>query len=195
MGSVTVACVLRSGGEYGVEDVVRLRNDVMRHLPRAQFVCFSDVPVPCERMPLRYDWPGWWAKLELFDPRIACDFLYFDLDTMIVGPLGDIAAATGPVIMRDVYRPDGMQSSMMHISQSCKSVIWSAFRADPAGHMAKHAIGGDQTFLETQPVNWTRWQDVCPGRVVSYKAHGVTPDAAVVIFHGRPKPRDIGWTL
>jgi hypothetical protein len=196
VASKTVACVLRSGGCYDAEDVARLRDGVSRFLPGARFVCFSDVPVPCERIALSHDWPGWWAKMELFCPHKAGDLLYFDLDTMFVGPLDDVAAVRGPAIMRDVYRPAGLQSSMMHIPQSTKAEIWRAFISDPAGHMARHAIGGDQTFLEQF---WSdkaaRWQDVCPGRVVSYKVDGVKPGASVVIFHGAPKPRDLGWKL
>ncbi len=150
-------------------------------------------------MPLRQNWPGWWSKMELFDPSIPGDWLYFDLDTMFVDDLSDIAAVDSLTIMRDVYRPNGLQSSMMHIPQSVKVEIWRAFCADPAGHMARCTTSdcwGDQGFLEGFWLDKaSRWQDVCPGRVVSYKVHGVTPDAAVVIFHGRPKPRDIGWNL
>ncbi|WP_448043798.1 hypothetical protein [Bradyrhizobium liaoningense] len=120
---------------------------------------------------------------------------------MFVDDLSDIAAVRGPAIMRDVYRPNGLQSSTMHIPQSSKVEIWNAFTSDPAGHMARHAIGGDQTFIEQF---WTdkatRWQDACPGRVVSYKVdvlpHQRVPSgASVVIFHGRPRPREINWSL
>lgn len=200
----TVVTVLRSGGCYDALDVQKLQEGIKPFLPGADLVCFSDVPVPCVRVPLRYGWPGWWSKMEIFDPHLRGDFLYFDLDTMFVKPLSDVAAVRGLTIMRDVYRPDGLQSSMMYVPQSEKAAIWESFRADPDGHMARCSTPdkwGDQGFLEE---HWkdkvARWQDVCPGRVVSYKAdvlpnNGVPDAASVVIFHGQPKPRDIGWTL
>jgi len=56
----TVICVLRSGGQYDAEWVRKLRDGVKRNLARPhRFVCLSDVDVPCERIPLQHDWPGW----------------------------------------------------------------------------------------------------------------------------------------
>ncbi|MER8792539.1 hypothetical protein NKH71_32885 [Mesorhizobium sp. M0983] len=52
----TVACVLRSGGEFEPHHVVRLFNQVTEHLPGAKFRCFSDVDVQgVEVIPLRYE--------------------------------------------------------------------------------------------------------------------------------------------
>src|SRR6185437_3375269 len=90
---LTVACVLRSGGLYDAEWVAKLQRGVARHLTLPyRFVCFSDCPVPCERIPLRHDWPGWWSKLEIFSQPIEGTTLYFDLDTVVVGSLDRIAA-------------------------------------------------------------------------------------------------------
>lgn len=201
----TVACVLKSGGCYDAEDVAHLRCGISQHLPGARFVCFSDVQVPCERIPLRQDWPGWWSKMSLFDPDLCQDdLLYFDLDTMITGPLADIAATPGPAILRDFYRPQGLQSSVMKIPHSAKLTIWKGFCADPVWHMDRCSTPdkwGDQGFIEEHwLLNSVRWQDAHPGRFVSYKVdnlhiNGVPAGASVVVFHGQPKPRDIGWTL
>lgn len=196
-----VACVLRSGGVYDAEDVAHLFDGIERHLPGARVVCLSDVDVPCERIPLMNDWPGWWAKLEVFRPDIIGDVLYFDLDTIITGDLSAMAAIGRLTIMRDVYRPQGLQSSVMFIPQAAKRLVWSTFNAAPADHMRRHHSGGDQAFLETLWLGEAAlWQDELPGQVVSYKAgavamRGVPANCRAVIFHGRPKPRDIGWTL
>src|SRR5262245_61940013 len=86
---LTIACVLKSGGIYDATWVARLRDGVARHLPLThRFVCLSDVEVPCERIPLEHDWPGWWAKVELF--KLKAPVLFFDLDTAIVGDLENI---------------------------------------------------------------------------------------------------------
>ncbi|MER9165551.1 hypothetical protein [Mesorhizobium sp. M0715] len=102
----TVACVLRSGGDFEPGDVVRLFNQVSEHLPGAKFRCFSDVAVQgVEVIPLRHGWPRWWAKMELFLPELPDDWLFFDLDTSIVDSLADMAEVEGPVIMRERYWP------------------------------------------------------------------------------------------
>jgi hypothetical protein len=80
---ITVSCVLRSGGQYGPEHVQGLRAQAAHWLPGARFVCLSDVEVPCERAPLETDWPGWWAKIELFR-HFKGRTLYLDLDSVIV---------------------------------------------------------------------------------------------------------------
>ena len=199
---ITIACVLRSGGAYDAEDVARLRDGVAAHLGEHRFLCLSDVDVPCERVGLDEDWPGWWSKLEMFRPDIAGDLLFFDLDTIITGDLSDMAGINRLTIMRDVYRPDGLQSSVMFIPQAEKRQVWETFTEAPDEYMAQYSGGGDQAFLE--PL-WgggkaSIWQEVLPGQVQSYKAahmaeHGVPDNCRAVIFHGLPKPRGINWTL
>ncbi|TIU11448.1 MAG: hypothetical protein E5W40_11410, partial [Mesorhizobium sp.] len=66
-----------------------------------------------EVIPLRYRWPLWWSKMELFRSELPDDWLFFDLDTSIIGSLADMAAVEGPVIMRDVVQPWRLQSSIM----------------------------------------------------------------------------------
>ncbi|MER8402177.1 hypothetical protein [Mesorhizobium sp. M1348] len=67
--------------------------------------------------------------MELFRPELPGDWLFFDLDTSIVGSLADMAAVEGPVIMRDVVQPWRLQSSIMAIPQSIKVAVWEAFTA------------------------------------------------------------------
>jgi hypothetical protein len=197
----TVACVLRSGGDYGPDDVRRLRDGVEAHLPGARFVCLSDVDVPCERIPLRHDWPGWWSKLELCAPWVHGDAVYLDLDTIITGDLSDLASLNRLAIMRDVLRPDGLQSSCMFLPEADRAPVWKAFTARPESLMQAFSGGGDQAFLESL---WlpgpSRIQDLLPGQLVSFKKDvrplGRVPDnARAVIFHGLPRPRDIGWKI
>src|SRR4029079_6492258 len=84
---VTVVCVLWMGEfqdrHYSPAWVTRLRDMVAACLPLShRFICLSNVDIPgVETQPLRTGWPGWWAKLEMFDP--SRDFgdriLYLDL--------------------------------------------------------------------------------------------------------------------
>lgn len=183
-------CVLRPGGDFDAEDVTRLRRGVHEHHPDISFI----------RLPLIYDWPGWWCKMELFRPRgLRYDMLYFDLDTIIVGDLTDIAKVTGLTTLTDFNVEERIASGMMLLPEACRAEVWDKWIADPAGHMAKFP-GGDGDFLRSI---WgqtpARWQNILPGQVVSYKNHvrgkGVPADARVVCFHGRPRPREIKWNL
>jgi hypothetical protein len=206
---ITVACVLRSGGDYTAEDVERLRDGVAGNLTLPhRFVCLSDVPVPCERIPLTSGWPGWWSKMELFRPDIAGGLLFFDLDTVIAGNLDAIAAINRFAILRDVYRGGrAFQSSAMFLPEATRREVWRKWVRDPLGHMRDCGRGGDQVFLESCELTRTFWQDELPGHFVSYKVHvraehrhpretgsGSIPDnARVVIFHGYPRPREVNW--
>jgi len=218
--SVTVACVLRArpglgSGVYGPADVARLRVAVAQHLPGAAFVSLSDVEVEAPRIPLAHDWPGWWAKMELFRPDIDGDLLYFDLDTIVCGGLEGFAAARRLTMLSDFYWPERIASGVMFLPEAARARVWDAWIADPAGHIRdcerfddRRAIG-DQKFLgRVLGHDVDRWQDLVPGQVVSWKVHvrraqgsretgcGAVPAGArVVCFHGRPRPADIGWQL
>jgi hypothetical protein len=198
---LTVACVLRSGAVYDSLDVLKLGAGVGRNLSGARFACLSDVPVPCQRIPLAADWPGWWAKMELFRPDIIGDLLYFDLDTIITGDLSDMAEIGRLTIMRDVYRPEGLQSSVMYIPHDSKQAVWDRFNGNPDRYMAECGGGGDQAFLETLWLGEAAiWQDELPGQVQSYKVadmatNGVPDNCRAAVFHGQPKPRALNWTL
>lgn len=206
LAPLSVVCVLRAGGGYDAEYVERLKAGVEKHLPAEHlFVCLSDVPVPCHRIPLKHDWPGWFAKMEVF--RSPEPVLYFDLDTIICGDLTDIAAQAAQsefTALRDFYRENGLGSGMMAWNVDMRR-LYDQFAADPKGFQAHYGQRGDQVFIEDH-VNLpgvARWQDRLPGQVVSWKAHvrkaeniresgdgSIPPGARVVCFHGLPRPRD-----
>lgn len=194
-----VVTVLRSGGEFKPEHVQALHSQIDHWLLGVDGFCISDTAVTgiaCDR--LIHDWPGWWSKMELFRPDIEGDLLYFDLDTVIVGGLEDLASVNRLTLMRDVYRPDGLQSSVMFLPEADRRLVWAEWQKSPLMHMRRHRRGGDQGFLETLWLDKAdRWQDVLPGQVVSYKADirkkgdVLPPNARVIAFHGRPRP----WAL
>lgn len=200
---LSVCTVLRQSHEYTPDLVVRLAKSVNRHLPGIPFFCLSDVPVPGVTVrPLVTDWPGWWAKMELFRPDLIGDLLFFDLDTMIIGSLEDIANVNRLTLLEDFYRPTGLGSGMMYIPQDKRARVWASWVRNPLLWMDKYKAGGDQSFLEQA---WpddkaARWQDLVGSQVLSYKAHirpaNIVPkDTRVVCFHGQPRPWDINWRL
>ena len=190
-----IVCV-KQGRKYTAQYVNTLRDMVQRNLPASfegRFLCFTDDPagVECETRPLPAGVTGWWSKLYLFD---ACRgrTLYFDLDTLIVGPLDDIAAYDGSfAILRDFYRPDGMQSSVMAWNGDF-SRIWQAWL--DAGRPL--LSGGDQEWVEQQIGQVDIWQDMHPGVFASFKGSrcwfGPAAGASVIVFHGEPRPHQVG---
>lgn len=188
---LSVATVLRSGGEYRAEHVARLEEQVAQWAPGAEFWCLTDSPVEGDVL-LRHGWPGWWSKMELFRPDIEGDFLYVDLDTTIVGPL-DGFERDEVTVLRDFYRPAGLGSGLMYLPESSRREVWDKWIEKPEWYMA-HTRRGDQGFLETLWLQRAaRWQDVLPGKVVSYKvdvrpAGKVPAGTSVVCFHGKPRP-------
>lgn len=192
--------VLRGGGEYLPRHAQVLAKQVEKHLC-ADVVCYSDVPVPgVDVIPLQFKWPGWWAKMELFDPRVRGDLLYFDLDTIVVGDLGAIASVNRLTILRDFYRdgkrkPEGLGSGVMYLPEAERAEIWDKWIQQPEKYISHYRMmgKGDQAFLEDWSMErWARWQDLVPKQVMSWKVHelsaGIPPTCRVICFHGRPRP-------
>ncbi len=101
--SATVVCVLRAGRDFAPRHVQWLAAQV------PGLVCLSDQAVPGVRtIALRSSWPGWWAKLEAFDPELVPgDVLLMDLDTVVL-ELPALPSRT--TVLRDFYRPQLMQT-------------------------------------------------------------------------------------
>lgn len=206
---LTIACVLRSGGIYTTDWVEKLQRGVATHLSADhRFVCLSDMDVPCERIELAEGWPGWWSKVEIFRPGLLTGrTIYFDLDTLIVGPLDAIAAHPHKFTMcHEFYRPEKKCSTAMAWSGD-HSRIWLAMKEDPAGVMAKYAKDspemrrtkriGDQAFIEDAVgVRIETFRDLFGEKsIASFKVHAqrrIPDGAAAVAFHGLPKPAQAG---
>ncbi len=163
---LTVACVLRSGGAYDATHVAGLRDQVSHWLPSARFVCLSDVPVECERVPLESDWPGWWAKIELFR-QFKERTLYMDLDSVIVGDPAPLV--TGDFVMcRNWILPHLFTSAVMTWDGDY-SHIADAF-APVADEVMRDYVTceqwGDQAWIAEHAGNV---EGFAPGMVESYR--------------------------
>lgn len=196
--------MLRSGGEYQPEHVRWLHRQVP---PRYDVVCLSDCDIKdTETVGLRSCWPGWFAKLELFDPElIEDDILYMDLDTVICGDISELTEQPDLMALNDFYFPRYAATGIMYIPHRQKACVWEKIISH------RHNIQrfrGDGEFLRTI-CHFKRWQDIYPGYFVSYKAHiagrgmpgyhssrsegngSIPPTAKVISFHGNPRP----WKL
>jgi hypothetical protein len=194
---LTVACVLRSGGDYDVDYVEKLRDGVARHLSLAhRFVCLSDVEVPCDRVPILRSWSGWWSKLELFE-WFTGPTLYFDLDTVIVGSIDDIANYPHQFSMlSDFGRPSSCASGVMAWCGDFSNIALE-FSEERAADYLEPTRWGDQAWIsETVGLEPDRLQELFPRQIVSRKFGARWPgEERVVCFHGVPRPRDVNWTV
>lgn len=195
---VTVACVLWigdfEGRRYSPAWVTRLRDLVAVWLPEPhRFVCLSNVPVAgVETIPLTTGWPGWWAKVELFNQANALGerVLYLDLDVFVTGDLTPIAHFPAPFALmppshvfgglrpRDLpgvvrqYQascivfnpPDGRE-----LFDECTADVRARFRAD------QDWIGFRRPDLETMPPAWFAKAKQCRA--------GVPPEVRLVLAH------------
>lgn len=203
---VSIALVLKSGGEYRREHVEWLRRQIELQVdPGVRLFCLSDHVASEGWVSLKNSLPGWWSKLELCRHDLEGDLLFFDLDTVIVGSLTPLLSVGRTTFLRDVYRGgQALQSSVMYLSAEDRRRVWDLWSVNPAAWMAKHWRDGDQGFFETAIGDTVaRWQDVLPGVLVSYKADLggwgrdripakiPPPNTSVVFFHGRPRPWDV----
>lgn len=200
-----IVSVLRSGGEYTAAHVRWFDKQLAS---RYEHICLTDMKVDClSTVALKTDWPGWFAKLELFNPDlIEDDIFYIDLDTVIVGDFDHMLENSTLAALRDFYFPGCAASGIMRIPHAAKPAIWRKLRL--LSREKLNGYKGDGELLR-EIVDFDFLQEQYPGEIISYKAHiagrrmagfsprfshgnGALPAAAkIVCFHGRPRP----WQL
>jgi len=106
--ALTVACVwVKANVPYDASYVIKLRNMVKRHLTISyRFVCITNqaelLPddIECSKIKHPKYTPGWWAKINVFDPEVVGTegrVLYLDLDTIVLSDLLPIANRSQPL--------------------------------------------------------------------------------------------------
>lgn len=198
-------------GDYqgrGAEYTNILHDSVRRNLPAGfpgLFEVLTDDPargyapgIVVHLLP-NYGLRGWWNKLQMFAPGTfpAGDrILYLDLDTAVTGDLAGIAAYSGTfAILRDFYRPRGLQSSVMAWEAGTHLDLWESYALEGYPQWDPR---GDQGWLEDHLRRTDTWQALFPKEFCSYKLHAsesIPLKAKVVVFHGQPRPHDVrhGW--
>ena len=199
---LTVICVLRSGGGYDASWVEKLKNGCERNMPKHIFNCLSDVPVPCNRIPLKHDWSGWWSKIELFRQGVIDGpTLYLDLDTVIVNKVEIMRNGVDFAMLQSFWTDDMVGSGVMYFSgENVPHHIYDKFAKQPQAYIKHHERNANATYVGDQAFIWdamghdvARINDYLPG-IKSYKMHcqkRLPADASVVCFHGRPKLTEV----
>ncbi|WP_409309911.1 hypothetical protein [Pectobacterium sp. B1J-3] len=188
-------------------------------------VCLTDAGnIPgVKTIPLQHNWPGWWSKIELFNPKHPVigkrDIFFIDIDTVITGDLTELMKTAGMVMLTDFFGIGHNApnlplpaSGVMKIPYEYKESVWEKFLENPKYYMEKCTTKdqwGDQGFIGSIYPNVLRWQNIHPGKIISYKAHiansnmtgfhhelslgnGHLPkDSRIVCFHGNPRPWEV----
>lgn len=205
---LTVLCCLRSGGDYNAEYVRKLRDSVARNttIPY-RFVCIADCDVPCERIELDCNWPGWWCKLFMFKPGIVTGpTIYLDLDTIVVADFDRVATIEHDFSMLNIRAKDikiGNSGAMWfrypqpHVYERFveKADYWIDYHIKNA----HDRYMGDQAFISDCFESIPKLHWALPGFFLSYKydkqQDAVSPGCSVVCFGGHPRPNEVlsGW--
>lgn len=200
----TVVCV--DAGNYlgrGNAYVAALYDCVGTHMDRPfTFQCFTDrmdanYPMGVIKRPLPAGISGWYNKLYLFSKGLFEEderIIYFDLDTVITGPLDQLTAYSGHFAMlRDLTMPSRLASGVMAWAGCVYTSLWHDWLAAGGPNMAM----GDQEWIEQHTTACGYLvdilQDIVKG-IYSYKVsckRDLPPDAAIVCFHGKPRPHEV----
>jgi uncharacterized Rossmann fold enzyme/glycosyltransferase involved in cell wall biosynthesis len=199
---VTVVC-LKAGTAYGSQYVNVLRDMLSRNLTAGfpgRFVCITDDPTGLDEgieiIPLPDDLETWWGKLYMFKRGLFADgerCVFMDLDTLVIGAIEFLAKYAGTfATLRDFYHPQQLGPAIIAWEAGEKNArIWDEWEAQGK---PRHPMG-DLWWLNTLGVEAEILQDLFPGKFVSYKADCKPyppKGAAVVCFHGQPKPENCG---
>lgn len=200
--TVTVACVLKSGGDFTPEYVSRLRSMAIRNVDMpCDFVCLTDMHVKgIDCLALTDGLPGWWSKIELFKPGIIKTdrVVYFDLDTLILDNIDGLLQLSGlfyglrPWNARN--RAMGQfGSGVMSWKNGDMAMVYESFKRDI--HIVDNI--GDQAYISSilaeNCLDYIPLQDHFPG-IHSYKREcrgGPPRGCKVVCFHGRPRVHEV----
>ena len=199
---LTVMCVLKSGGIYDASWVEKLKNAVARNTGPHIFYCLSDVNVPCNRIPITQDWPGWWSKIELFRPKVIDGpTLYLDLDTVITGKIDVSKLDCDFAMLQSFWVADMVGSGVMWFSgKNVPNQVYEKFVKQPQAYIKHYERNRDGTYVGDQAFVWDtlnreveRVNDYLPG-IKSYKmhcTHRLPSDASIICFHGLPRPTEV----
>lgn len=69
-----IVTVLRSGGEYNEQHVYWLYKQLPADYEK---ICLTDITIPdIQTVKLTTNYPGWWSKIEMFDPEKIQDDIF-----------------------------------------------------------------------------------------------------------------------
>lgn len=207
-------------GDRGPEYINKLYRGVARNLSVPfRFCCFTNEPIAdqldsgIEVKPFRfpaYEGAGVLPRLYMFNLESGLlpesFVLALDLDVVIVGSLDEIVSYKGAFCVRSKFAPGQQWKADGDIigfrpSLRFQHIFWDSFLADY--DTALRRTGGRERYWFRHIISsyfyggdCDRWQNECPGQVVSYKrhvkrTHRLPENARIVSCHGRPRPHEL----
>jgi hypothetical protein len=188
------------GRNFKSHDVELLLETVDKHMDRPYtFYCLTNnmnVRVPGVKIPLKHDWPGWWAKVELHRRDLPPGrTLYLDLDTHVIRSLQPILDYPGELVMFNTRmknpRNPGIvpcyQAAVMLFTPGSTYGVYRRFGKDPERYMKRYRseqdiMGAWIPGLPTFPATWMMKMGDLRG--------GVEPYDDTIIITGQPKDTD-----
>lgn len=204
-----IACVYQPSKVYTIDYLKVFSRVFDEYHPEYKQVVFtnysgSDIPKALEKILLKYNYPSWFSKLELFRNDIDENIFYCDLDNIIMKPLDEFFDyhqnnTDTPFMIRDVdYRLNRLQSAVMYIPKSKKSIVWDHFINNSNNLISDAGKFGDAKIIRETP----GWSDLCLNyqdtfglnSIVSYRLGFNGKDVSksfIVAMHGQnEKPNE-----
>tara|TARA_Y100000310_G_scaffold325065_1_gene387972 strand:- start:203 stop:898 length:696 start_codon:yes stop_codon:yes gene_type:complete len=161
----------------------------------------SIIQVPLEDRPI-----GWLSMMEYYRPELCAGQRFcLGLDSIFVGDLSSICSTTKDhVLVRDPYCPQYVCNAIETFNQTKAEEIWEKW-TDRKEYWRKTCLASwlsdelkvpsEMQFLRDNYNDAPVFDDVLPGRILSYKAHILNQphdltSCSLVYFHGKPKPCD-----
>lgn len=212
----TVLTVLKSGGEFTPDHVQKIKEMVFKH-NNIKLYCLTDyeywqLPSNVNHIPLRYNWQGWWSKIEMFNIDSNKLILYMDLDTVITGNIEhffnkDIDFSPLHDAFQRLKGNIRMGSGLMLFRPSSMQFLFDNFKQNPEKFTSRNH--GDQNYIESQIDinNYKFIQNLFPEQIFSFKGDlceppksrdpknftGIPDDARIIFFHGEPRPEKVNY--
>lgn len=222
---MNVVCV-NYGTKYPAEYTRRLYNMVRRNSTgKFDFYVLTDQldAYPEEHInvvPLDHDDDGWWHKMKLFKKGVLPDgeWIYLDLDVVIVGSIDWLFRHPSFGILRDFIRPtEGLlgglefNSSVMRFNNTSTHGIWTHYIGNKDYWKAQQKripFFGDQNVISDYLNYYPDFCNPLPDeRCWSYKkgvergkhagdrsrmfGDTIPPHGSICVFHGNPNPTEV----
>lgn len=188
---------------YEPEHVYALQKQIEQCYKKPhRFICLTDFDnLKCDSIKLKYNLPGWWSKMELFQPDLVSKnpedvFIYFDLDTCLVSDITELIdyphtmSALAEVSASGLV-PGRFGSGVM-AWRGDWSHVYHEFMKDTFGNIQKYKVGGDQHVLHEACPDFKPIQHIIDG-CINYKyqlrdKENLPSESKIIYFHGLPKP-------
>lgn len=211
---LTIATVLKLGGDYDETYVNKLAAAIKRHTTKKyKFACLTDADennfdknLVDDIIPLELGLASYWSKLELFRPELFSgnQVLYFDLDTLIIDNIDEFLSYGGDFMgLRNFNNLITLGSGILGWDSSKTNHIFYKFVnkmiADNKATLA-YRDGDQQAIHELCELKINRVQDLYPKKMCAFKYECyiesenriiVPDDCSVICFHSKPKMLDL----